>query len=181
MPAISPSSATLPLDLRLETPRLILRRFRDDDLDALALMLADPETTQYLGRGQVRDRAQSQDTLNWIHKHWQQHGFGLQALEDKTDGRFLGWAGFIDEEGWPDFELGWALTRSAWGKGYATEAASAMLPLARDVLHKATVISMIRRPNLASVRVAHKLGMAFDCEGSLFEKPIDLYRIRFGG
>lgn len=117
--------------------------------------------------------------FNWIDEHWQKHGCGLLALEEKSSGEFLGWAGFIDEEDWPDFELGWALRRASWGRGYATEAAAAMLPLAREVLKKPTVISMIRRPNIAWARVAHKLGMVFDCEGELFDKPIDFYRIRF--
>lgn len=178
---IASAATVLPPDLHLETSRLILRRFRDDDLDALAAMLADPETTQYLGRGLTRDRTQSQGMLNWIHEHWQQHGYGLQALEDKAGGELLGWSGFIDEPDWPGFELGWALRRTSWGMGYATEASLPMLALARDVLKKPTVISMIRRPNLASVRVAHKLGMVFDKEIELFDKPIDLYQIRFGG
>jgi RimJ/RimL family protein N-acetyltransferase len=169
----------LPQDFSVETERLVLRRFRNDDLDVVSAMQADALTMQYVGNGRPKDRAQSRATLEWIADHWDQLGYGLLAIAEKEGGSTLGWAGFIDPPEWPDFELGWALCRSSWGKGYATEAARALLEVARTDLARETVISMIRRANTESSRIAQKIGLRFDVEGTLFDMPIDIYRIRF--
>src|SRR5438034_6434206 len=113
----------------LETERLVLRRWRDEDLDAYAAMNADPEVMRYIGDGHVQDRAEAAATLQRMRQHWDEHGFGRWAVERKDDGEVLGFAGLGFPRFFPDLatipEIGWRLARLHWGKGYATEAATA--------------------------------------------------------
>ncbi|XVV14436.1 GNAT family N-acetyltransferase [Actinoplanes sp. CA-131856] len=115
----------------LETERLVLREWRDDDLDALAAMNADPEVMRYIFDGAVLDREQSAERLRRIRGLWARRGFGLFAVEGRAEGVLLGWAGLSVPEFLPEVmpavEIGWRLARTHWGKGYATEAAAEAL------------------------------------------------------
>src|SRR5829696_4722730 len=93
----------------LATERLILRPFRDEDLDTYAEICADPEVMRYLGDGTPLDRVGAWRQLAFIVGHWQLKGFGLWALEEKASGALIGRAGLLHPEGWPGFELGWTL------------------------------------------------------------------------
>ena len=85
-------------------------------------------------------------------------GYGLWAVEEKSTSIPVGRIGFYNPEGWPGFELGWTLAREAWGKGYATEGARSALRYAFTEMGRENVISLIHPDNLASVRVAERLG-----------------------
>lgn len=152
----------------LTTDRLILRAFRDDDLDAYAEMCADPEVMRYLGEGKTLSRVEAWRQMAFIVGHWQLRGFGLWALEEKASGRFIGRAGLLQPEGWPGFEAGWTLGRAWWGKGYATEAAREALRYAFEDLDRDHVISLIRPENKPSIRVAERLGERLEGEVSDF-------------
>jgi RimJ/RimL family protein N-acetyltransferase len=166
----------------LTTDRLILRAFRDDDLDAYAEMCADPEVMRYLGEGKTLSRADAWRQLAFFMGHWQLRGFGLWALEEKASGRFIGRAGLLQPEGWPGFEVGWTLARPSWGKGYATEAAREALRYAFDELDRDHVISIIRPDNLPSIRVAERLGERLEGEvESFFGSPALIYGIHRPG
>lgn len=140
----------------LETDRLTLRLPQERDLDALASMHADEDTMRYMGGVLSRD-------ATWRHiammlGHWQIRGYGLFAVERREDGSFIGRVGFIHPEGWPGFEIGWLIGAGYRGLGYATEAATACLDWCFGNLDKDHVISLIHPDNLASIRVAEKLG-----------------------
>ncbi|MBK8248507.1 MAG: GNAT family N-acetyltransferase [Gemmatimonadetes bacterium] len=152
----------MPAIPRLETPRLVLRPFGSDDLDDLATMLGDPAVMKFLGDGTLRDRADSWRQLTSIVGHWALRGFGLWALERREDGAFLGWAGHLQHEGWPGFELAYSLVPRHWGHGYAREAAATALGYAHEALHRDAVISIIRPDNARSIRVATALGAIRD-------------------
>jgi RimJ/RimL family protein N-acetyltransferase len=141
----------------LETERLCLRPFRGSDFDDYAALCADPEVSRYLGRGPF-SREQAWRHLAFLIGHWQIRGYGMWALTKRETGTFLGMTGFAEPDGWPGFELAWVLTRRAWGRGYATEAARAALDYAFAVLGKTRVISLIHPANHASIRVAERLG-----------------------
>jgi RimJ/RimL family protein N-acetyltransferase len=145
-----------PLTPRLETERLLLREWRDQDLDAYAAMSQDPEVVRYLGEPQ--DRAASWRGMALHAGHWALRGYGNWALERKSDGELLGRVGLWSPEGWPGLELGWQLARHAWGQGYATEAARAAIAWAWAELGVAELISLIRPENVRSARVAERLG-----------------------
>ena len=143
---------------RLTTSRLYLRPLAATDFEPYALMMADPEVTRYLGEGRPLDRADAWRQLAMFIGHWELRGFGMWGVEDRDTGRFLGRIGCYEPEGWPGFEIGYALARDAWGQGYAREGAAAALTFAQEVLGRKDVISIIRPANTASIAVAASLG-----------------------
>ena len=147
----------------LLTERLRLRPFRKGDFPDYAAMYADPEVLRYLGSGpEPWDRGRAWRHMAFLIGHWQLHGFGMWAVEERAAETFLGVVGFAAPEGWPGFELAWALARRFWGYGYATESARAALSHAFDVWRQDRVISLIHPENRASIRVAERLGESLE-------------------
>src|SRR5690242_2176295 len=115
----------------LATPRLLLRQWRDDDADAFAPITADPEVMRYIHDGSTLDRAATAERINLWRRHWDEHGYGLYAVEVRGTGELIGFTGlavplFLPEV-MPAVEIGWRLGRAHWGQGYATEAARAVV------------------------------------------------------
>jgi RimJ/RimL family protein N-acetyltransferase len=162
----------------LETERLRLRLFREDDLDAYAAMCADPEVMRYIGAGgQTLTRAETWRQIAMLLGHWQLRGYGLWAVEERATGTFVGRVGLYNPEGWPGLECGWALARGAWGKGYATEAARRALAYAFTELGRDHVISLIRPENTASIRVAERIGERLEARTTLLGSEALVYGI----
>src|ERR1041385_2301105 len=111
---------------RLETERLIMREWRDSDLDAFAGFYGDAEVMRYLS-GQPMTRGDAWRSMATAAGHWVLRGYGLWVVERKSDAAVIGRVGLINPEGWPGLEVGWTLGRPYWGNGYATEAASAAM------------------------------------------------------
>jgi RimJ/RimL family protein N-acetyltransferase len=143
---------------QLKTQRLVLREFRDSDLDAYAEMCGDPEVMRYIGTGKTLSQAESWRNMAMIVGHWFLRGFGMWAVELHDRPEMIGRVGCWQPDGWPGFEVGWTLRRTYWGYGYATESARAAIAYAFEQLHQSHIISLIRPDNLASRRVAEKLG-----------------------
>jgi RimJ/RimL family protein N-acetyltransferase len=144
-------------EVRLETERLILRMFREDDFETFARMCADEEVMRYIG-GKSYTRFEAWRSMAFHIGHWHLRGYGHWAIEEKASGCFVGRVGFLNPAGWPGFEIGWTLQRESWGKGYATEGARRALDYAFTELGKEHVISLIHPENAASIRVAERLG-----------------------
>jgi RimJ/RimL family protein N-acetyltransferase len=157
---------------QLETARLVLRRWRPEDEAAMAAINADPEVTRYLNR--PVDAAATAAFYARVMEHWEEHGFGFWAVELRAPAsgpaapaaepaRLIGFAGVAHPTFLPALaarpELGWRLTREAWGRGLATEAATAARDHAFATLGLAELISIIHPENARSRRVATKLGM----------------------
>ena len=151
----------------LQTPRLRLRGWRNDDLDAYAPMCADAEVMRYIGTGVTQTRAEAWRSMASFLGHWQLRGYGMWAVERKDTRALVGRVGFIYPEGWPGFEIGWLLGRPHWGHGYAIEAARAAMAWQQDALGKDRVISLIRPGNERSVKVALALGSTLAGETEL--------------
>lgn len=162
----------------LETERLRLRAFRNEDLDAYAPMCADPEVMRFLGTGVTMNRGEAWRSMAGFLGHWMLRGYGMWALEEKATGAFVGRAGFLDPEGWPGFELGWTLGREHWGKGYATEAAKRALDYAFTEMGRDVVISLIRPDNVRSAQVARRLGYAHARDVELLGSLANVWEIR---
>ncbi len=148
-------------NLKIETERLLLRPFTLDDLDSFALICADPEVMRFIGKGKPLDKQTvEQQMVAWMALYKEQ-GFGLLALTLKENKKLLGFCGLlrqtVDEELY--IELGYRLARNAWSKGIATEAAQAMRDYAFNQLGIEMLISIIQIDNIASKRVAQKVGM----------------------
>ncbi|WP_307831489.1 GNAT family N-acetyltransferase [Nucisporomicrobium flavum] len=164
MPAsTNPGAAT-----SLETPRLLLRRWRDDDLDGFAAITAQPEVMRFIHDGRTLDRAATAERLAAYERHWDERGFGLYAAEVKETGELAGFTGlavpaFLPEI-MPAVEIGWRLGRAYWGQGLATEAARAVVAHARASPGLRRLVSIHVAGNEASARVMVKLGMALERE-----------------
>jgi RimJ/RimL family protein N-acetyltransferase/GNAT superfamily N-acetyltransferase len=121
-------------------------------------MSADPEVQRFLGG--VRTPYDAFTTLATHAGHWALRGYGSWAVERREDGTFLGRVGLFCPDEWPGIELGWKFARHAWGAGYATEAARSAMGWAWAALGIERLVSLIDVGNVASARVAQRLGMA---------------------
>ena len=150
----------------LETPRLILRHFEPQDLDALFLLYRDPEVRQYFPDG-TRTLEETRQELEWfLHGHPKFPELGLWATLERSTGAFLGRCGLLpwDIGARHEVELAFLIDKARWGQGLATEAASAIASYARTVLALHRLICLITPGNAASVRVAEKVGMSYERE-----------------
>jgi RimJ/RimL family protein N-acetyltransferase len=146
----------------LQTERLVMRGFRDEDLEALAEISADPEVTKWVGDPNGLTREETWRRLAYFVGHWELRGFGQWALFERDGGRMVGRAGLLQPEGWPGLEVGWLVGREFWGRGYAPEAGRVAMDWAHDALGADHIISLIEDENERSARVAEKLGMAVE-------------------
>ena len=148
---------TCPVDsVCLETPRLLLRPPRADDLDAWAEMMEDAEAARYIGG--TMPRAVSWRGVMTMIGAWHAQGFAMFSVFEKHTGRWVGRVGPWQPEGWPGTEIGWAIVRDCWGRGYATEGAIAAANWAFDSLGWTRIIHSISPENVASQKVAERLG-----------------------
>lgn len=143
-------------DLHLETPRLLLRPPRIEDLDAWTEMMQDEPSARFIGG--VMPRALCWRQLMTMIGSWHAEGFAMFSVIEKASGRWIGRLGPWRPSGWPGTEIGWAIARDCWGKGYAVEGATAATDWAFDTLGWTDVIHSIAPENRASQRVAEKLG-----------------------
>lgn len=148
----------------LTTERLLLRGWRDEDRAPFAELNADPEVMAHLPG--CLTPAASDAFVDRIERHFEEHGFGLWAVE--ADGEFLGFTGlavprfhvaWMDGRQQPVVEVAWRLRRSAWGHGYATEAGRASLQHAFADLGRREVVSFTVVGNTRSQAVMQRLGM----------------------
>lgn len=142
-----------------ETERLVLRELVPEDIDFLAAMMADPQVAHHYDRRFSREAADE-----WLHRQIERYhtdGHGLWLAVDKATGTPVGQVGLIMQsvEGKKRPEIGWLLDRSQWGKGYATEAATAVRDAAFTRWKYPEVISLIRPANTPSQHVAERIGM----------------------
>ncbi len=142
--------------IQLETQRLILRLPQAQDFDGFAELSADEEACRYIG-GHM-PRAAAWRKFLQMPGAWVIQGFGMFAVTDKVTGEWLGLAGPWHPEGWPGTEVGWSFRRSAWGRGYAFEAATASIDWAFDDLGWDQVIHSIHPDNRPSQALAQRLG-----------------------
>lgn len=155
--------AVVPSFDRVETARLVLRRWTDADREPFAAMNADAEVMRYFPA--PMSRAESDAFVDRIEAGFDRLGFGLWALERRDDGAFLGFTGLAvvrpDLPFAPATEVGWRLAQSAWGQGFATEAARAALRVGFESGH-AEIVSFTADINAPSRRVMERLGMRRD-------------------
>jgi [ribosomal protein S5]-alanine N-acetyltransferase len=144
----------------IETPRLWLRTMREEDFDALLQIFTDPKVMSFFG-GELFTPARMRSWLNRNLEHQVEFGYGLFSVIRKSDCLLIGDCGLeqMIVEGVAAAELGYDFRSDTWNQGYATEAACAVRDHAFSVLRLPRLISLIRVGNLASRRVAEKIGM----------------------
>jgi ribosomal-protein-alanine N-acetyltransferase len=148
----------------LRTARLLLRPWRDEDREPFAALNADPEVMEHFPS--TMTRAQSDAFVDFIVATTAERGWGIWAVEVVATGEFIGFVGLneprFDAHFTPAVEIGWRLARNAWGHGYATEAARAVLEHAFTELELDEVVSFTSTTNLRSQRVMERIGMTHD-------------------
>jgi ribosomal-protein-alanine N-acetyltransferase len=144
----------------LRTGHLELRRFAAADLGPLLGVFGDPQVMKYVGvTRRPLDAAELAGSQLRVDQHWARHGFGPLAVVERASGRLVGEAGLQLLEDGPDVELTYTLARAAWGRGYATEAASAVLLWGFAGLRLPRIVAVAYADNAASLRVLKKSGM----------------------
>ena len=142
----------------IETERLLIRAFEPKDRQALAALYGDPDVMRYIPYGVLDEDGLEQVLAKYVRVD-EEHGFTFWAIIERSTGLFLGDAGFgvYEETGEP--EVGYSLARSAWGKGFATEAAAACLAAAFEHLDARRIVAVVDVENAPSARVAERIGM----------------------
>ncbi|MFF4172282.1 GNAT family N-acetyltransferase [Streptomyces sp. NPDC001744] len=143
----------------IRTPRLLLRRWTDDDLVPLSEINADPEVMRWIDDGSVRDLEETAGDIERYEEEWDEEGFGLFAVELLGSGELIGFAGLSVQDSLPDVGITWRLGRQFWGQGYASEAAHAVLEWALQDRGLDRVVAVTHISDHASENVAGKLGM----------------------
>jgi RimJ/RimL family protein N-acetyltransferase len=164
----------------LETERLILRPHRSEDFDTYVQMWADPDVVRFIG-GKPFDRESSWGRFVKHAGVWHHMGFGFFAIEEKETGLFIGEAGFhevrraIEPNIEGTLEAGWALMPTGQGWGYATEAMTAALAWAETAFPGRRMTCLIDPDNLASIRVATRLGFTELARSLYHETPVVIF------
>jgi ribosomal-protein-alanine N-acetyltransferase len=163
----------------LRTERLIGRPLAEGDADDLRVMHADAKTMATLGGR--RTTAESADWLERNLDQWAKHDHGIWIFRDQQ-GRFAGRAGlrWIEVEGLPEIELGYALLADCWGRGLGTEMAGKVLSAERERVRPASVIALIDPANRPSLRVGEKLGFLFERDVKWSGSLAGMFRLRAG-
>ncbi|MCA2218555.1 GNAT family N-acetyltransferase [Jidongwangia harbinensis] len=172
---------------QLRTDRLLLRQWRDDDLDPWAALNADPEVREFFPGTLTPE--ESAASLHRFRSDLAARGWGWWAVEVVETGAFVGFAGLDPvDEGMPfhGLEIGWRLARSAWGHGYATEAARACLAYGFGPLARPEILAVAAAGNVRSHAVMRRLGMTHDPADDFDDptappgplRPSVLYRMR---
>ncbi len=146
-------------DAVVRTERLWLRHILPADAPVMYAMNADPEVLRYTGDEPFHDVREARSFIA-AYPDYRLHGFGRWAVVRTEDGAVLGWCG-LKRHGDGQVDPGYRLLRSAWGRGYATEASKACLEWGFQEAGLDTIIGRVARANTASIRVLEKVGMRF--------------------
>ena len=148
--------------IEIETPRLLLRRWKPEDVPALARIYADPEVIRYMAA--MTPETTGRQVRRFM-RGWEQDGFSLCAAVYRSTGRLIGRIGLIRHRDWPEkdspVEVGWLLDRRFWGRGLATEGGRASLRYGFERLGLERIISIASPENITSRRVMQKCGLEY--------------------
>jgi RimJ/RimL family protein N-acetyltransferase len=148
----------------IETPRLILRRWKDDDYQDMVEINQDPEVMKYFPSAQ--NEKQTRQLIENIEKHFEVYGFGLYAVEPRIVKQCIGFVGLnytdFTAHFTPAFEIGWRLSKKYWRQGFATEAGREIIAKAFLNFNLDQIVSFTSKINIPSIRVMQKLGLQHD-------------------
>ena len=160
----------------LETERLFLRPMNASDIEAVFEMRRDHEIMRYI-REPVQSREEAENWINLISSRWAKDRIGFCSLIEKQSGKFAGWCGLWELKENGEIEVGYAIAREFWGKGYASESAEAFLEYGFNQLNLEKIVAVARPENTASRRVMEKIGMSFDYIGEFYGRDLVHYSI----
>ena len=166
------------MPLPLETERLVIRPYRDDDASALHEVFGSPEVMKWTPSPPSKDVAETRERLGrtMAFTARQPPGMGLWALELKQSTEFLGQVGLFPVEGkGPEVEVAYELAPRVWGRGYATEAARVLIAYGFGELALRRIVALILPDNARSRNVASKCGMTLEGPGRFYNLDLVVY------
>jgi RimJ/RimL family protein N-acetyltransferase len=152
----------------IETPRLLLRRWSDDDLGGLRELTRRPEVMRHIGARVALTEEQTEQEHAAKLAHWREHGFGARAASRRDTDEWIGYAVLqhprrdVLELQPSEVEIGWLILPSAWGHGFASEAARALIEEGFQRLQLERIVARYQPANIASGRIMEKIGMHFE-------------------
>jgi len=158
----------------LHSERLTFRAWRESDLAPMAAFYADATMSRFVRGPMGKDDVWRRIALEI--GHWALRGYGRWALEEKSTGEFVGWAGLWYPHGFPAREIGWGLVKAKQGNGYASEAAERARAYAYETLGWDTVASVIALDNTPSIKVAQRLGATREGDAEFAGMACAIYR-----
>jgi RimJ/RimL family protein N-acetyltransferase len=142
-----------------KTERLLVRRWRDSDLPALLAVYGDAEAMRWVGEGRAITREECVLWLAVTRSNYEQRGYGMFTIEERSSPSVVGFCGIVHPGGQPEPEVKYALLRSQWGRGLATEAVSGLMAYGASIHKLAFIIATTAPQNIASHKVLLKAGM----------------------
>ncbi len=164
------------MDIVFETKRLLLRKFTLADAALVYQLNSDPQVITYLHEPLLNNETEAARILQQILLPPYEKKLGRWAIHLKEDSRFIGWCGLKQIPDSIDIDLGYRLMKTAWGKGYATEATSQTLNYAFKTLALPSVLAKVHADNIASIKVLEKIGMNYLGEEKEEGFPIKTYQ-----
>lgn len=159
-----------------ETERLFLRRLKDYDVDEIFKMRSDEEIMRYIREPQM-ERKESLNWIKMISEKWHTERIGFCGVIEKKSKRFVGWCGLWRLKETDEFEVGYAIAKDFWGKGYATEAAKRVLQYGFEELNLKKIVAVASPENQASQNVMKRIGMEFVKIGKFYDNELVQYSI----
>lgn len=160
----------------LETERLFLRKLKDYDIDEIFNMRSDADIMRYIRKPQT-ERAESLKWIKMISQFWDSEGIGFCGVVEKESKRFIGWCGLWKLNETDEIEVGYAIQKDFWGKGYATEAAKKFLEYGFEELNLEKIVAVAFPENQASQNVMKKIGMEYVGIGNFYDNELVKYAI----
>jgi [ribosomal protein S5]-alanine N-acetyltransferase len=164
----------------VNTPRLLLRCFTPDDVEAHGRIFSDPLVTRYLPRGPYpAEKAPeiAQRTVAYFIEHWEKLGFGVWAVTERASAALIGQCGLNHLAASDEIEVLYLLDRPFWGAGLATEAAQAAVDIGFDGVGLDRIIGLTTPQNLASQRVLHKIGLRYEDDAVYFGMDVKYFAL----
>jgi RimJ/RimL family protein N-acetyltransferase len=160
----------------LETARLFLRRFDENDIDSVFAMRSDADLMRFIRQPQTR-LSEAESWIKLVSSRWATQRIGFCAVIEKSSGRFAGWCGLWRLKETEETEVGYALLKKFRGKGYAAEASEAFLKYGFEELKLKEIVAVARPENRASRRVMERIGMSYDYTGRFYDSELVHYSI----
>ena len=160
----------------LETERLTLRKLKKSDVDDIFKMRSDADLMRYIREPQT-ERRESFEWIRMISGRWDAEKLGFCGVIEKETQKFVGWCGLWRLKETNEIEVGYAIQKNFWGKGYATEAARKFLEYGFEELGLERIVAVAYPENEPSQNVMKRLGMNFVKIGRFYEKQLVQYAI----
>jgi len=159
----------------IETERLTIRQLTIEDAEFILRLLNEPSFHQYIGDRGVRTVDDARDYIrNGPIASYEQHGFGLCLVIEKSSGSSIGICGLLKRDNLDYPDIGFAFVPESWSKGYAFESSEAVMKRGRDTLGINRILAITQPDNDRSIRTLQRLGMVFETMVRLYEDDIDL-------